>query len=68
MKLNIDLDAIENLIHEELNDIFCGPFLDSETAIGEVCGVQIKLVVTREEDDFIEQSDIYQYITEADEE
>lgn len=53
MDIEIDLEKLEEIIREEVKDIFSSPVCEeSSIRIGKLLGVQIVLTVTREDQGF----------------
>lgn len=57
MPFEVKKKALEKEINILINEIRLGPFCESEFAIHEQHGVQVKVVVTRDEDSMIDELD-----------
>jgi len=57
MVINIDQEKLAETLKTSISEISRGPFESEETCIGAFDGMQILLKITKDESDFIDESD-----------
>lgn len=63
--IKIDKNKIEQVVLNEMADMEINNFCSLTVCIGDVDGMQVHLVVTKEEDDYIDAHDQFICVTES---